>query len=121
MVVANWREAAPTIVHDYGIDYKLLKGQALSDPNMPNACMQGMLYVAYAMLQPGKAYEAHAHADHEEVYFVISGSGQMCVDTEKRAIRDGDAIFIPAGALHSIANTGEGFLVFLAFSAQVPE
>ena len=55
MVVTNWRDAAPTIVHDFGIDYKLLKGQEAYDPGIPNCCMRGMLYVAYAMLQEVKA------------------------------------------------------------------
>ena len=67
MVIRNWREALPSIVHDFGIDYKLLKGQADFDPKQEHCCMEGMLYVAYAMLQEGKAYEAHAHGDHEEV------------------------------------------------------
>ena len=38
MVVTNWRDAAPTIVHDFGIDYKLLKGQEAYDPGIPNCC-----------------------------------------------------------------------------------
>ena len=121
MVITNWREVSPTIVHDYGIDYKLLKGQEFFDPNIKNYCMKGMLYVAYAMLQEGKAYEAHAHGDHEEVYYIISGKGSMTINGETKEIRDGDAIFIEAGDTHSIANTGKDFLVFLAFSAQVPE
>ena len=77
MVITNWRQAAPTIVHQYGIDYKLLKGQADFSPDVPNYCMRGMLYVAYAMLQTGKSYEAHAHGDHEEVYYIIAGHGTM--------------------------------------------
>ena len=60
MIIQNWRDSAPTIVHDYGIDYKLLKGQANFDPSIPNYTMKGMLYVAYAMLQEGKAYTADA-------------------------------------------------------------
>lgn len=120
MVIKNWRASAPAIVHDFGIDYKLLKGQEYYDPAVPNYCMKGMLYVAYAMLQEGKAYEAHAHGDHEEVYYIISGNGTMTVNGETRPVRDGDAVFIPAGDTHSIANSGEGFLIFLAFSAQVP-
>lgn len=121
MVVKNWRDCSPTIVHDYGIDYKLLMGQANFNPEIENFCMQGMLYVAYAMLQPGKAYEAHSHADHEEVYFIISGNGEICINDEVRKIRDGDAVYIPGGDVHSISNTGDEFLVFLAFSAQVED
>ncbi len=119
MVIKNWREVSPTIVHDYGIDYKLLKGQSFSDPTIENFCMKGMLYVAYAMLQEGKSYEAHAHGDHEEVYYIISGTGSIMINGENRMIRDGDAIYIAPGDTHSITNTGKDFLIFLAFSSQV--
>ena len=119
MVVTNWREVSPTIVHDFGIDYKLLKGQASYDTEVENHCMKGMLYVAYAMLQEGKAYQTHAHEDHEEVYYIISGNGEMTVNGSTCNIRDGDAVFIPAGDTHSITNKGNEFLIFLAFSAQV--
>lgn len=119
MVIRNWREVSPAIVHNFGIDYKLLKGQENFDPSMDNSCMQGMLYVAHAMLQERKSYEAHAHADHEEVYYIISGTGTITINEETRSIRDGDAIYIAPGDTHSIANTGKGFLIFLAFSAQV--
>lgn len=53
MVITNWRQAAPTIVHQYGIDYKLLNGQASFSPECQTTGMRGMLYVAYAMLQTG--------------------------------------------------------------------
>ena len=55
MVIRNWREASPSVVHHFGIDYKLLKGQAYYDSDQEHCCMKGMLYVAYAMLQAGKA------------------------------------------------------------------
>ena len=88
MVIRNWREVSPTIVHNFGIDYKLLKGQENFDPAVDNYCM-------------------------------ISGTGTITINEETRSIRDGDAIYITPGDTHSIANTGEGFLIFLAFSAQV--
>lgn len=45
MVMINWRDVKPQIVHDAGIDFQLLKGQGFADPNLPTACMQGMYYV----------------------------------------------------------------------------
>ena len=111
MVITNWRQAAPTIVHQYGIDYKLLKGQADFSPDVPNYCMRGMLYVAYAMLQTGKSYEAHAHGDHEEVYYIIAGHGTMTINGERQSIRDGDAIFGGGYPLH-LKHRGRIFGVF---------
>ncbi len=119
LIIRNWRSVSPTIVHDFGIDYKLLLGQAFYDPKESHCCMEGMLYVAYAMLQEGKAYEPHAHGDHEEIYYIIAGNGEITIDGETQKIRDGDAIYIPAGSVHSIVNNGTDFLIFLAFSSQL--
>ena len=44
MMIRNWRDVAPSIVHDFGIDYKLLKGQADFSPEQEQCCMEGMLY-----------------------------------------------------------------------------
>ena len=119
MIIQNWRAVTPTIVHQAGIDYKLFLGQERADPDNRFACMEGMLYVAYAMLQPGRAYEAHSHTDHEEVYFIIEGQGSITLDGQTSEIHDGDAIYIGKGQVHSIANTDQdSFLRFLAFSSQ---
>ena len=119
MIKKNWREMTPTIVHNAGIDYKLLLGQERKDPALDYACMEGMLYLAYAMLQPGKAYEPHSHDDHEEVYYILEGHGEMTIDGEVQPIRDGDAVYIAKNQTHSIANTDkDDFLRFLAFSSQ---
>ena len=118
MVIKNWREVTPRIVHDCGIDYRLLSGQAFANPEIPNCCMKGMYYIAHAMLQPGMAYEAHAHGDHEEVYYIISGKGEITIDGTVYPYRDGDAIYIEPGATHSIANTSDEFVIFLAVGTQ---
>ena len=118
-LICNWRNQTPKIVHEIGIDYRLLSGQGMTPTETNNYCMKGGYYFAHAMLQPGKAYEAHSHSDHEEIYYVISGKGTIDLDGVVSPIRDGDAIYIEAGASHSIANTGDDFLVFVAMGIQV--
>ena len=119
MVKVNWRDIKPQIVHDAGIDFQLLQGQGFANPAVPTACMQGMYYVAYAMLPQGRSYHAHEHDDHEEVYYIIKGNGEMLVDDEVQPIRSGDIIYIGKHQVHSIRNTGdEDFIEFLAFASQ---
>ena len=48
----------------------------------------------------------HAHANSDEIFFVISGSGRATVGDESRDIAPGDAIWIPRGVRHQIVNTG---------------
>jgi mannose-6-phosphate isomerase-like protein (cupin superfamily) len=39
------------------------------------------------------------HSD-DEVYIVLEGSGRLEVEGEARDLREGDAVFVPAGADH---------------------
>ena len=119
MIKTNWRDIKPTIVHDAGIDWQLLKGQSLTNTNNPLACMKGMMYVARALLQPGLAYHPHAHDDHEEVYYIIKGKGEIRIDDEINEIKEGDIIYIAVNQVHEIINSGENMIEFIAFAAEV--
>jgi mannose-6-phosphate isomerase-like protein (cupin superfamily) len=58
--------------------------------------------LAEATLDPGQATERHYHARTEEIYFLLEGEGEMEVDGDRRRVRPGDAVRIPAGAWHQI-------------------
>jgi mannose-6-phosphate isomerase-like protein (cupin superfamily) len=53
----------------------------------------------------------------EEIYFVLTGSGEMAVDDEKREVGPGDATWIPTGSSHSLLNNGEADLVILVVAS----
>ena len=53
----------------------------------------------------------------EEIYFVLSGEGEMSVDQETRHVRPGDATWIPAGSAHSLTNTSEQDLLILVVAS----
>ena len=93
MIKVNWRDVVPTIAHDAGIDWRLLSGQSLKDENDPSACMEGMMYIARACLQPSLSYHPHAHDDHEEVYYIIRGKGEIRIDDEAANKRWGHNIY----------------------------
>jgi mannose-6-phosphate isomerase-like protein (cupin superfamily) len=69
--------------------------------------------LAEATLEPSEATERHYHAETEEIYFVLKGSGQMEVDGATRIVRRGEAILIPPGAWHSLENNGSSELRIL--------
>jgi mannose-6-phosphate isomerase-like protein (cupin superfamily) len=52
---------------------------------------------------------------HEEVYYIISGTGKIKMRNEEARLRDGDIIYIPENTTHSIINDGEETIDFLAF------
>jgi mannose-6-phosphate isomerase-like protein (cupin superfamily) len=46
--------------------------------------------------------------DVEELAFVASGAGELRLDDEAVPFGAGDALRIPAGVWHAVANTGDG-------------
>jgi mannose-6-phosphate isomerase-like protein (cupin superfamily) len=121
-VIRNWRDVYPTIAHKVGIDWRLLSmagpktsGDIEAEVEEKFQCLQTITYVSLAQLQPGLIYEAHQHLDHEEVYYIIKGTGSITIDDEVSRFRDGDIIYIPTKAMHSIKNDGEEMVEFLAF------
>lgn len=42
----------------------------------------------------------------EEVYFVLEGTGEMCLGNERRLLTSGQAVAIPPGVYHQLTNIG---------------
>lgn len=62
--------------------------------------------LAEEVLPAGAAVGRHHHTETEEVYYILQGAGRMSVGAEERDVRAGDAVFIPRGQSHTLANTG---------------
>jgi len=48
----------------------------------------------------------HRHPKLGEVYYVLSGDGEVKVDSETSAIHKGDGVPVTPGQAHSLTNTG---------------
>jgi mannose-6-phosphate isomerase-like protein (cupin superfamily) len=77
--------------------------------------------LAEARLPPGKSTAPHYHPAAEEIYYVLEGCGRIQIGDEKRDVGPGDAIAIPPGQAHTIANTGAATLKFLCCCAPAYE
>lgn len=73
--------------------------------------------LAEATIPPGTRTQPHYHALTEEFYYVIEGAGTMRIDAEETRVAEGDAILIPAGAVHTLHNEGPGELRILCCCA----
>ena len=74
--------------------------------------------VARVELDPGAAVGEHTHDGDEEVYHIISGRGIFIEDGVQVKIGPGDTAVTLDGHSHSIVNTGDEPLVFLAVIAE---
>ena len=77
-----------------------------------NSCIQRQS-LAEARVPPGGATTPHYHPQTEEIYYILEGCGRMQVEDQVRNVGPGDAIAIPPGATHQIANLGDNTLRLL--------
>ncbi|MCB1043459.1 MAG: cupin domain-containing protein [Acidobacteria bacterium] len=75
------------------------------------------------VLPPGKAaFPIHSHRVNEEMFFVVEGSGEIRIGSERHAIKKGDVIACPPGSAetaHQIVNTSQSDLKYLAVSTKL--
>jgi quercetin dioxygenase-like cupin family protein len=68
--------------------------------------------LGYSVFTPGTVLAPVKH-ETEEVAYVVSGSGELRLDDQAVSFRQGDAVHIPAGVWHAVANTGEADVVMV--------
>jgi len=81
-----------------------------------NSCIRNQT-LAEARLPPGGSTQPHHHVQTEEIYYILEGRGTMQVGGESAEVGPGNAVAIPPGAMHRIANIGEDVLKFLCCCA----
>jgi mannose-6-phosphate isomerase-like protein (cupin superfamily) len=72
--------------------------------------------LASAEVAVGSATYRHRLAQ-AEVYYIVSGFGEMHVGEELETVQAGDAVFIPANETQWIKNVGSDVLKFIAIVA----
>jgi quercetin dioxygenase-like cupin family protein len=75
--------------------------------------------LGYSVFTPGTELTPVRH-ETEEVAYVVAGTGELRLDEETVAFGQGDALHIPAGTWHAVANTGDADVV-MVFGFPSPE
>lgn len=94
----------------------LAHGGAIAQMILDRRVLREIGFLAIASLTRGKTIETHTDP-MEEIYFVLSGEGEMSVDEETKHVRPGDATWIPAGSAHSLSNSSEEDLLILVVAS----
>tara|TARA_B100001250_G_C19756070_1_gene770152 strand:- start:277 stop:609 length:333 start_codon:yes stop_codon:yes gene_type:complete len=71
------------------------------------------LVLSSTLLHEGKETTGHKHEGQEEVYFFVSGFGEMSVDDKRFNIKPGDIVLIEDGEFHRVYNTSKQDLYFV--------
>lgn len=63
--------------------------------------------MGHVTLDPRGGQVPWHNQESEEVYFVIEGTGEICLGTERRALCTGQMVYIPPGTFHQLTNVGD--------------
>jgi quercetin dioxygenase-like cupin family protein len=64
------------------------------------------------VLHPGSSIGYHLQKE-EEIYYILSGAGEMTMNNEKFTVQAGDAILTLPGSSHGLKQSGKDDLVIL--------
>jgi mannose-6-phosphate isomerase-like protein (cupin superfamily) len=67
------------------------------------------------LLHPGEKDTQTPHST-DELYFIIAGSGFMELGKNKRPVKEGSVIFVPANMHHKFYGNSEDILVLYVFA-----
>ena len=62
--------------------------------------------MGFVTLDPEGGQVPWHNQEQEEVYFVLEGTGEMCLGEEVREMTPGQLVFIPPGVFHQMSNKG---------------
>lgn len=73
----------------------------------------GHFNLGYVELEPqGGQVPWHNH-EQVEIYFILEGTGEMCVGEEMQTVEGGQLIFIPSNVYHQLTNTSDAPLTMM--------
>ena len=63
------------------------------------------LVLSSTLLEPNMSTSGHFHNGQEEVYFFVSGEGEMELNSDRFKVKSGDVVNIEDGVFHRVFNT----------------
>ena len=58
-------------------------------------------------LEPNGGQVPWHNQQQEEVYFIVDGTGEMCLGEERLTVTTGQAVYIPSEVFHQLTNIGD--------------
>jgi mannose-6-phosphate isomerase-like protein (cupin superfamily) len=62
--------------------------------------------LGHVTLEPNGGQVPWHNQDQEEIYFILEGTGEMCLGEERGTVETGQAVYIPQRVFHQLTNTG---------------
>jgi mannose-6-phosphate isomerase-like protein (cupin superfamily) len=63
--------------------------------------------MGHVTLEPRGGQVPWHNQEQDEVYFLVSGTAEMCLGEERQTLQAGEAVYIPSGVFHQLTNVGD--------------
>ena len=73
----------------------------------PSPAQSDHFSFGYVTLEPNGGQVPWHNQEQDEIYFIVSGTGEMCLDDERTTVHGGQMVFIPPQAFHQLTNIGD--------------
>jgi len=90
-----------------------------SNKDKKSECLKTMWKFWHTTVPPGGFIEKHSHDYHEQIYYILKGSGIMTVGDESEVVKEGDAIYIPPSTVHGFLNNSSAPCEMLCVGANI--
>ena len=97
--ILNWRDVQPKIAHMSAVHWGGFRDRERNDDPDERNRLQKLQGFARHALQGRKTSDHHKHENLEQVYYVLSGRGEVLFGEERFPVQDGDAIYLPPGCI----------------------
>ena len=84
---------------------------------IPEVFFTNWSFVDHLVLPEGVTVGKKRHANVEEIYYILSGSGMITINDETAPIKKDDALAISLNDVHSIVNSGDSDLEIIIIGA----
>jgi mannose-6-phosphate isomerase-like protein (cupin superfamily) len=120
MIIKNWRDVVPSARKQAAVEWILVTGNDSSGVNKSQKDkLTSHKYISRIWLQPGMVLERDEHKNEEEIFYIASGIGTALVPEHSYGLKNGDTVYIAAGANYQILSEGMEPLEVIAFGADV--
>ncbi|MDZ7288485.1 MAG: cupin domain-containing protein [candidate division KSB1 bacterium] len=63
--------------------------------------------MGYVTLEANGGQVPWHNQEQEEIYFILEGTGEMCLGEERQIITSGQVVYIPPEVFHQLTNVGD--------------
>jgi mannose-6-phosphate isomerase-like protein (cupin superfamily) len=103
LYVRNWRDFQPDIAHLNAVHWGGLRDVDREGDDERHRLERIGGFARHA-LQGRKTSDHHKHENQEQVYYVLSGTGEVLFDGTRYPVEAGDAVYLPSGIHHQMFN-----------------